>query len=106
MDKLRINNKYRIVLWITSALGLFGVNGVFLYAVLLKPESIKEAFGNIYSMVFMAEAFLLLPLFCFLIYINKLKSPNWFGFLLLSLAGSLAFSIPFSILLWSRNDTI
>ena len=59
--------------------------------------------GNLYSLVFMLEAFILLPLLCFLISIYKLRSPNWVGFLVLSLLGSLAFSKPFSVLLWTRE---
>jgi len=32
-----------------------------------------------------------------------LKSPGWIGFLILSILGSLAFSIPFSILMWQKQ---
>lgn len=98
-----IKKQHKIVLWVASILGFFGVNGIFIYSVLFRPELILEALGNLYAMVFIVEAFILLPLLCFLIAIAKLKSPSWVGFLFLSLLGSLAFSIPFSILMWSRN---
>jgi len=93
-------------LWCASAVGLFGINGLFLYAVYFQSEQIQAAFDNLYAMAFIIEAFVLLPLGCFLVSALKLKSPGWLGFLVLSLLGSLAFSIPFSILLWSRKKNI
>ena len=103
MDKMKLNKSHRILLWDASGFGLLVINGVFLYFVIFKPELVGEAMGNLYSLVFMLEAFILLPLLCFLISIYKLGSPNWVGFLVLSLLGSLAFSIPFSVLLWTRE---
>ena len=103
MDKMKLNKSHRILLWVASGFGLLMINGVFLYCVIFKPELVGEAMGNLYSLVFMLEAFILLPLLCFLISIYKLRSPNWVGFLVLSLLGSLAFSIPFSVLLWTRE---
>lgn len=104
MKNLNLKRKHRLILIIASLIGLIGINGPFLFAIIFQPELIKDAMSNIYAMVFIVEAFLLLPLFCFLIWIARLKSPNWFFFLLLSLAGSLAFSIPFSILMWTRKN--
>ena len=34
----------------------------------------------------------------------ELRNPGWVGFLFLSLVGSLAFSVPVSVLLWSRKQ--
>ena len=101
---MKLNRQHRAVLWFVATIGLLGINGVFLYTVLFRPELVREAFANLYSVVFIIEAFILLPLLCFLIAVAKLKSPNWCGFLILSLLGSLAFSIPFSILLWTRGN--
>ena len=103
MDSMNLHKRHRIILGAVAVIGLVGVNGVFLYSVIFRPDLVEQALGNLYAMVFIAEAFILLPLFSFLISIAKLKSPNWFGFLVLSLLGSLAFSIPFSILLWARK---
>ena len=102
MDDIKLKKRHRIVLWIVATVGLIGVNGLFLYTVIFRYELVIEALSNLYAMVFIVEAFILLPLLCFLIAVAKLKSPNWLGFLILSLVGSLAFSIPFSILLWTR----
>jgi hypothetical protein len=103
MDKMKLKKEHRIILWVFATIGLFGINGVFLYSVIFRPELVEEALGNLYAMVFIVEAFILLPLLCFLIALSKLKSPNWLGFLVLSLLGSMAFSIPLSILLWNRK---
>ena len=100
---MNLTRNQKIILWFASAIGFFGINGLFLYLVVLHPELIKEAQRNLYAMAFMLEAFVLLPVLCFLISTAKLKSPGWKIFLVLSVLGSLAFSVPFSVLLWSRN---
>jgi hypothetical protein len=104
MEDMNLKRSHRLVLWIVATIGLLGINGVFIYSVVFRPETVREALANLYSLVFIIEAFILLPLLCFLIAVAKLKSPNWLGFLVLSLLGSLAFSIPFSILLWTRGN--
>lgn len=101
---MKLSGKQRIILWVVSAIGFFGINGLFLYASLFQPEQMTETWTNLFAMAFMLEAVVLLPLFCFLINAAKLKSPGWVGFLVLSLLGSLAFSIPFSVLLWTRGN--
>ena len=100
---LKLSGAQRTVLWFVSAIGLFGINGLFLYAALFRPEQMGDVQSHLVGLAFMLEAFVLLPLFCYLIAIAQLKRPGWVAFLLLSLAGSLAFSIPFSILMWSRE---
>lgn len=100
---MKVNGKQRILLWVFAAIGLFGINGLFLYGTFFLPEQMQAAYSNVYAVAFMLEALVLLPLFCFLIYAARLKSPGWIGFLILSLVGSLAFSIPFSVLLWTRG---
>lgn len=103
MEKIELRKHHRLILWIFAVVGFLGINGVFLYSIVFRPELAWEAMENLYAMVFMVEAFVLLPLFCFLIALARLKSPNWLGFLAMSLLGSLAFAIPMSILLWTRK---
>jgi hypothetical protein len=100
---MHLTSAQKAILWCLAAIGLFGINGLFLYSIAVRPWEMKNIQTNFYALGFMLEAFLLLPLFCYLIAIAKLKSPGWITFLLLSLLGSLAFSIPFSILMWNRN---
>ncbi len=101
---MRFSKNQRLFLWLVSAIGLFGVNGLFLFTTFFRQAQISEAYNNLYAMVFILEAIVLLPLFCFLILVAKLRSPDWKMFLILSLLGSLAFSIPFSILRWTREE--
>jgi hypothetical protein len=101
---MKFTKTQRLILWCASAIGLVGINGLFLWALFFQPEQMNAAYSNLYAMAFIREAFVLLPLGCFLIWALKLKSPGWLGFLFLSLLGSLAFSIPFSILLWSHEN--
>ncbi len=101
---LTMSKIQRIILWCASAIGLFGINGLFLYATFFHPEQIGEARENLFALAFILEAFVVLPVLCFLIAAARLRSPGWVSFLILSLVGSLAFSIPFSVLLWSRRS--
>ena len=103
LQNITLTNSQKIILWCFSIAGLFIVNGLFLYTLFFKVELIGNAQQNLYSLAFILEVILLLPLFCFLIYVAKLKSPGWIGFLILSILGSLAFSIPFSILMWQNR---
>ena len=105
-EYIKLSNIQRIILWFIAVIGLIGVNGLFLYSLVSSPEQISAALTNIISLAFIIEALILLPLFCILIYVFNFKSPGWPGFLLLSLLGSLAFSIPFSILMWNKNREI
>jgi hypothetical protein len=100
---MNLTRSQKIILWIAAAIGLFGINGLFLYSVFVHPEQIREAQANLYAMAFVLEAFVLLPVLCFLISAAKLKSLGWKSFLVLSLLGSLVFSIPLSVLLWNRK---
>jgi hypothetical protein len=101
---MELSKIQRVILWIVSAIGLFGINGLFLYAAIFRPEQMEEVHTNLFAMAFIIEAFVLLPLFCYLIAVAGFKSPGWKSFLVLSLVGSLAFSIPFSFLRWSRGS--
>jgi hypothetical protein len=103
---IKLSKKQQILLWCISVIGLIGVNGLFLYALVFIPEQITSAFNNVISIAFILEALLLLLLLCFLVSVVKFKSPGWPGFLLLSILGSLAFSIPFSIIMWNKNKEI
>ncbi|WP_412068837.1 hypothetical protein [Rubrivirga sp. IMCC43871] len=96
LDALR---PYRPLLWLTAAVGGLGVNGLFFYAALVRPETIAAAFGNPLALAFIGEAVLLTVLAAWLIARSDVRRPGWIAFVAMSLAGSLAFSIP-AFLLW------
>ncbi len=104
MMRPQLTRSQRLALWISSLIGFFGVNGLFLYAVVFTPALSLGVGINPVALAFIIEAFVLLGILCFLIRIYELRNPGWVGFLVLSLVGSLAFSVPVSVLLWSRTQ--
>lgn len=93
---------YRKMLLFLSALGFAVPNGAFLYFAVSKPVLLLNALQNPIALVFILEAFFLMLLFAFWIYRFHLRSPNWVGFIILSLVGSLAFSVPFALYRYSQ----
>lgn len=92
----------RAVLIAAGAFGLVGLNTVFAWAVVFRPESIRAALENPIALAFMAEAFLLLGLFAWLLTkwrVNRLGA-GWF--VALALLGTMAFALPV-VLLWRRK---
>jgi hypothetical protein len=91
------------------ALAIFGLivpNGVFLYFSFIHATALHEALNNPIALVFMTEAFLLMLLFAWLIRQLGFHSPGWLVFLIMSLVGSLVFSVPAFLYLASRRARI
>ncbi|MEO0559101.1 MAG: hypothetical protein AAF170_13065 [Bacteroidota bacterium] len=104
MNALRALAPHRILLSVVAAVGFFGLNGVFLAYALLHPEALMAAFQNPISLVFILEAFVLMGLLTWGIAALKIETPGWRLFVLLSLVGSLAFSVPAFALLHLRKQ--
>src|SRR5262249_26377010 len=88
------------------ALAIFGLvvpNGVFLYCSLVAPEVLGAAFANPVALVFMLEALLLMILFAWLVHQRGYRSPGWVLFIIMSLVGSMAFSVPAFVYLINRK---
>ncbi len=86
----------RLFLWL-ALVGFFLVNVPFLYFSFLRREVYETAMGNGMALVFMGEAFLLLIFFACFIHWVGIRKPGWLFFVVMSLLGSLAFSIPFHL---------
>ena len=86
-----------------SIFGLSVPNGVFLYYAFTAPAVLQGAMANPVSLVFIVEAFVLMFLFAWLIHRQGIKSPGWFAFILMSLIGSMLFSVPACLYLASRK---
>ena len=87
-------------------LALFGLvvpNGFFLYYSLIAPATLHAALTNPVALVFITEAFLLMFLFAWVIRSLGFRSPGWLAFVILSLLGSMVFSVPAFLYLASRN---
>jgi len=94
---------YRAGLAVVAAIGLLGLNGVFIYQAVVHPEVLTGAFENPVSMVFMLEAFVMVALGAWLIRSLGLERPGWLAFVVLSFVGSLAFSVPMFLLMHLRK---
>jgi hypothetical protein len=92
----------RIFLWITAVLGLFGVNGAFVYSLFYRPELLEMAESNLVCAAFMTEALLLVPWLAYLLTRWRVIQVHWLWFVALSLLGSILFALPI-VLLWSEQ---
>ncbi len=86
-----------------AVLGLIVPNGVFLYFSVVASEVLHAALSNPVALVFITEAFLLMFLFAWVIRYSRFRSPGWLAFIVLSLLGSMVFSVPAFLYLASRN---
>ena len=89
---------YEPILWIISAVGFFGLNGVFIYFAVWQPDVMTTALTNPIALVSMVEAFVILAVAAWAIRLHELRNAGRAVFVALSLPGSLAFSIPFLVL--------
>lgn len=90
---------YRSLLWTVAFVGFFGLNAVFVYYATVYPDVMIAALRNPVSLVFILEAFLMTGLIAGLIAHYGLRKPGWLAFVVLSIVGSLAFSVP-AFILW------
>ncbi len=82
---------------ILAALAICGFllpNGVFIYTLLFNPDAVRAALGNPISLAFITEAFFLMFLGAWLLRRIRVGSPSGLMFIVMSLLGSLAFSVP------------
>lgn len=86
-----------------AILGLLGPNSVFLYFTFARPEIAAAAYENPVALVFIVEAFFLMGLFAWGISKLGMTKPGWLAFIVLSIAGSMAFSVPFFLYLHLRK---
>ena len=93
----------RLGLWALGAIGLLGINGVFVWGMLTRPEVVSETFANPLALAFMAEAMFLVVTLAWLFRKWGLTRLGWVWFVALSLFGSLAFAIPVALLLPRRE---
>ena len=102
--KLELSRNQELGLLILSIMGLLGPNGLFIWATVAEPELLRAAMVNPVAQVFLIEAFVLMFLFAYLIGRQGLRSPGWGAFILMSLIGSMMFSVPVALYLWSRKS--
>jgi hypothetical protein len=69
-------------------------NGVFVWYALFQRDVVFAALANPVALVFVFEAFALMALFAWLIAKAGVTRPGWKGFIVLSIIGSMLFSVP------------
>jgi len=103
MKNISFNNAERKGLALMAALGLLVPNGVFVYCLLWESDQVRAALANPVSLVFIVEAFFLMFLVVWLLMRSRIRRPNGWMFLAMSLLGSLAFSVPATLWLISGD---
>lgn len=95
------SHKERIWLWCLCLIGFFAVNGAFMYGLFFQTDAIIGALTNPVSLAFIVEALILMGVLAYLLTKWGVIEVHWAWFVLLSLAGSIAFALPI-VLLWRR----
>ena len=80
-----------------------GLNGVFAWAVVAKPESILSALRNPVAAAFIGEAFVLVGVLAYFLGRWGVSRVHWAWFVLLALVGGIAFALPVA-LLWRGRE--
>jgi len=93
----------RLALIVIAAVGLIALNGVFLYGVLFHAELITNALKNPISCAFVVEAFVLMGVLAYLLAKWGVSRVHWGWFVVLSVAGGLAFALPVVLLITERQ---
>ena len=93
----------RLCLWALAAIGLLGINGVFVWSLMARPEVLREALANPLTIALSVEAMLLVATLAWLFRKWGWTRLGWGWFVALSLLGSLAFAIPVALLLPRRD---
>ena len=95
---------YTPLLWTLALAGLLGINTAFLYGAVLRPGLIAPALTNPLSVAFIAEALVLTAFGAWAVRVLGFTRPGPVAFVVLSLVGSLAFSVPLVILIHLRKS--
>ncbi|MGH7571562.1 MAG: hypothetical protein ACREMK_06930 [Gemmatimonadota bacterium] len=93
----------RLWLLALAGIGLLGINGVFLWTLLVRPDALRGALANPLALALGVEAMLLVATLAWLFGKWGVSRLGWGWFVALSLLGSLAFAIPVA-LLFPRRD--
>ena len=93
----------RLWLMVLGAVGLFGINGVFLWSLSARPGALDDALSNPLALAFVVEAMLLVVTLAGLLRRWGLTRLGGGWFVLRAVLGSLVFAIPVA-LLFPRRD--
>ena len=100
---LSLLRPYRGLFLLLSILGFLLINVPFLYFVFFEKSIYYTALSNGVFLIFLSEAFLLMSFAAFLMAKLGLNKPGWVWFIVLTLLGSMAFSVPFYLYIHTRR---
>jgi Na+/melibiose symporter-like transporter len=103
MQILPLTKNETTALAVLAVFGFVVPNGLFVYYFVKNPGLLRAAMANPLALTFMLEAVVLLVLFAWLIARMGLRKPSALAFVLMSLAGSLVFSVPATLYLAAKN---
>ena len=92
------------ILLALAILGFLVPNGLFVYFLLFDFSVVSAAHRNPVSAAFIGEAIFLMLLFAWFLPRQERSPQSWWMFLILTVMGSLAFSVPFYLFLYSRSE--
>jgi hypothetical protein len=93
----------RVWLGVLALVGGAGLNGVFLWALLVHPTWVSDALRNPVALAFVLEALVMVGVLAYLLGRWQVSRVHWAWFTLLALAGGIAFALPV-VLLWRGNN--
>jgi hypothetical protein len=96
---MQYTSRERARLSTLALVSFVGLNGVFLWAMLSRPQLAVAAFQNPVAVAFIAEAFVLVGVLACLLARWRVSQMHWRWFVLLALVGGIAFALPV-MLLW------
>jgi len=102
MHEVEYSGRERAWLLALAVVGFAGVNGAFIYGLVFDPDALSAAMTNPVSAAFVAEALILVGVWAYLLRKWQVTRIAWGWFVVLSLAGSMAFALPVA-LLWKRR---
>jgi hypothetical protein len=102
MEATEYTPRERVVLRTLAGAGFIGLNGAFVLGV-LRPGTLAAALRNPIALAFIVEALVLVAVLAYLLRRWRASRLPWGWFVVLSLAGGIAFSLPMA-LLWPRKS--
>lgn len=88
----------RFWLAVLAFIGFAGLNSMFVYGMLARPDAIRSTLSNPVALAFMLEALLLVGVLAYLLARWGVTRLHWGWFVALSLAGGIAFALPVALL--------
>jgi hypothetical protein len=93
----------RTALVVVAVIGAAGLNGVFLYVLLARPDLMRHAMKDPLAWTLMAEALLVTAVLGWWLARRRRRRPGGLWFIALSLLGGLGFSVPIMLLANDRD---